>query len=111
MCEVHPGRIQYEAMKLITERKKIGGKFGTPEWKEWAQKEGAYIKEKVPTLYQMLENGNCDESKLTFMLGMYNRVYSGAVKKDDADKVVGKKFADEYVQPLVDKIDKNKTDK
>ena len=110
--EVNPGRVNYEAFKLITEKKKPNGVFKKKieQWKSWCDENAPYLKEKVPTLFNMIVEKECDIDKLNYMLHMYSQVYNGQKSQENAEKEVGQRFANEYVKPLVDKLENDKKD-
>jgi len=78
------------------------------EFETHMETECEYLHKNCVSLFKMTVNGNLNISYLNNMLNLMRDVQSGKQKKDVADKIVGKRLADVYVQPLVDKLEKEK---
>jgi hypothetical protein len=71
--------------------------INTPEKKEdYFWKNHSEIMNKYPFLVHQLCS-NTDNSILTFMLEHLNKIKTGQLKQDDADKIVGEKLSDKYL--------------
>ena len=60
---------------------------------------------KYPFLVSQLCSSN-DDSMLDFMMEQLNKMDNGSSTQEDSDVVVGKKIADTYIKPVVDKLEK-----
>jgi hypothetical protein len=68
-----------------------------------------YLKTSSSSIFkQILEQEKFDMEKLKYMLDMLRSIGKKQISFENASKEVGQKFANEYVKPLVDKLDKNK---
>ena len=56
----------------------------------------------------MIEQDNFEMTKLKYMINMLNSMKNKDKTFENASKEVGEKFAEEYIKPLVDKLDKAK---
>ena len=54
---------------------------------------------------------NYDKNILSYMLNMRNRVLNDECSVESASRVIGNKFFNKYVSPVVDDLDKNKAKK
>ena len=67
---------------------------------------------KTPTLFEKSCNGGFESEeeiqKLEYMIEMSNKIKNNSDTFENINKEVGKKFADEYVNPIVEKLDKEK---
>lgn len=67
---------------------------------------------KTPTIFEKCCNGDFENEsefdKLEYMLDMTRKIRQNSSKDnyDNITKIVGEKFADEYINPLVDKMEK-----
>jgi hypothetical protein len=68
-----------------------------------------YLKECSTTVFKnILEEDNFDMDKLKYMLDMMRDMGEKKTTFENASKEVGQRFADEYIKPLVDKMNKEK---
>ena len=67
-----------------------------------------YLNEKCPRLLKMAVQDRFEMDKLIYMLHMLRQVQSNKMTEKQASTVIGQKYADEYVTPLVDNLKKNK---
>ena len=71
-----------------------------------------YLKESSTTIFNnLIAEDNFDMDKLKYMLDMMRSMGEKQISFEDASKEVGQRLADEFVKPLVDKIDKEKREK
>lgn len=70
-----------------------------------------YIANNSETLFDKALRGDFakDEeiAKLEYLFDKMNSIKSGRQSKDEAEKDIGQKFAEEYVQPVIDRLDTN----
>ena len=89
---------------LISRIKKINLKIYSKtldEKEDYFFKNYPDIMNKYPFLvYQICSGG--DLEKLDYMINSLEQIEKGNIKKDDMDKIVGEKLADEYVKPLTE---------
>lgn len=68
-----------------------------------------YLKESSSTVFNnLLKEDIFDMDKLKYMLDMMRSMGEKKTTFENASKEVGQRFADEYIKPLVDKINKEK---
>jgi len=66
-----------------------------------------YLKSNTSSIFnQIIQQEKIDMDKLKYMLDMLRSIGKKQISFENASKEVGQKFADEYVKPLVDKLDK-----
>ena len=67
---------------------------------------------KTPTLFEKSCNGGFEKEediqKLEYMIEMSKKIQKDPSSFDNVNKEIGKKFADEYVNPIVEKLNKEK---
>lgn len=56
-----------------------------------------------PRLYKMVTMANCDMTMLFNLVTLQEKIQSGSMKSEDAEKEFGEIAAKRYVYPLVDK--------
>jgi len=78
------------------------------EFETHMETECEYLAKNCVSLFKMTVAGSLNIDYLTNMLNLMKEIQSGRQKKDVADKIVGQRLADVYVQPLVDKLEKEK---
>ena len=66
---------------------------------------------RYPVLFMMACEDNYDKNILSYMLNMRNRVLNDECSVESASRVIGNKFFNKYVSPVVDDLDKNKAKK
>ena len=68
-----------------------------------------YLKESSNTIFKnLIEEDNFDMEKLKYMVDMLRSMKSKEKTFENASKEVGAHFAEKYIKPLVDKLDKEK---
>ena len=110
---LNPDLVEKNVKELLSKRDnwekgKLYQGCSIEEFSVHMETEHEYIFKNALTLFKMCIEGNLDMHKLTQMLSLMRQVQSGKQQKETADKIVGKKLADVYVQPLVDKLEKEK---
>jgi len=79
------------------------------EFVQKMEKTYKYLKESSSTVFKnILEEDNIDMDKLKYMLDMMRDMGEKKTTFENASKEVGQHFADEYIKPLVDKMNKEK---
>lgn len=82
------------------------------EFVQKMEKTYKYLKDSSSTVFNNLfEEDIFDMEKLKYMLDMMRSMGEKKTTFENASKEVGQRFADEYVKPLVDKINKEKENK
>ena len=72
----------------------------------------SYLKESSNTIFKnLIEEDDFDMKKLKYMVDMMKSMKSKEKTFESASKEVGEKFAEEYIKPLVEKLDKEKAKK
>ena len=61
-----------------------------------------------PTIFKQCMEGSMDLDKLNYMFGMMKKVHKNESTYEQASRDVGQRFAEEYLNPLVEKLDKEK---
>jgi hypothetical protein len=93
--------------KLWEEGKSYAG-CSLSEFETHMETECEYLSKNCLSLFKMTVEGKLNIDYLNNMLNLMREVQSGQKKQDVADKIVGQRLADVYVQPLVDKLEKEK---
>lgn len=71
----------------------------------------SYLKESSETIFKnLIEDDDFDMKKLKYMIDMLRSMKSKEKTFESASKEVGEKFAEEYIKPLVNKLDKEKAE-
>jgi hypothetical protein len=78
------------------------------EFETHMETECEYLAKNCVSLFKMTVEGKLNMDYLNNMLNLMREVQSGHRKQDVADKIVGQRLADVYVQPLVEKLEKEK---
>ena len=110
-----------ELMKIIqqirTDRddwklKKRFIKFNEIDFVNYVQQEYESFVKKAPGLFEKITKGDVDDpeemSRLMHMVDRMRAIKKQETTLEDESKVMGQTYADEFVQPLVDKLDKEK---
>jgi uncharacterized protein YukE len=117
---IDPERVQTSIQSITKSRKNWRSREACrgktfESFKEEMKKEYDYLATKCPILFDKSLNGDFEKGgeldKLNYMLGMMNKVNKKNTSFEDASKAVGQRFADEYVKPLVEKLDREKKEK
>ena len=108
-----PNQVDKSVKELLVKRKQwLAGSLhsgsSVEEFSVHMETECDYLFKNALSLFKMCVEGTLDIRKLDQMLTLMRQVQSGQQNKETADKIVGKKLADVYVQPLVDKLDAEK---
>ena len=112
-----PDKIWEEANALKNDRYrwKMGMNHKDCNREEFVQKMEKtykYLKESSSTIFNnIIDEDNIEMDKLKYMLDMMRSMGEKKTTYENASKEVGQRFADEYVKPLVDKLEKEKKDK
>jgi len=67
--------------------------------------------EECPTIFKQCIEGSMEMDKLHYMLNMMKIVNKNEASYENITKAVGERFAEEYINPLVEKLDKEKEKK
>ena len=66
-------------------------------------------------LFNKIVEGDMDApenfKRLQKMIALSKQIYDGKKKQSEVDKQLGKELADEYVQPIIDKLNKDSSEK
>jgi len=112
-----PDKIWDEANKLKQDRYnwKMGKDFqdcNKEDFTKRMQTKYNYIFTSSSTMFKnLIEDDMFDMNKLEYMINMMRSMKDKKKTFESASQEVGKRFADEYIQPLVDNLDKQKTEK
>ena len=103
-------RIYREVVAIRNEIQKKNSKFhfNRAEFIKDMEEKHTYLNEKCPRLLKMAVQDRFEMNKLLYMLHMLRQVQSNKMTEKQASTVIGQKYADEYVKPLVDNLKKNK---
>jgi len=103
-------RLYREVVDIRNEINKKESKFhfNRAEFIKDMEEKHTYLNEKCPRLLKMAVQDTFDMKKLLYMLHMLKKVQSNKMTETQASTVIGQKYADEYVKPLVDNLKKNK---
>ena len=86
--------------------------FSEKEFREVMESKFPDFSKSKKILFEKCINGDFTQhqemSKLMYMLDKMKQIQAQQTNFEDASKEVGQKFADEYVQPLVDRLDAKK---
>jgi hypothetical protein len=72
--------------------------------------EYSYLNSNAVTLFQKCINKDLDMNRLREMIGYLRQMMSGR-SKEIIEKEIGEKLANRYVQPVLDKLEKDKNNK
>lgn len=112
-----PYKVEYELISLLKDRNRwrTGQCFKdlNPEkFQEKMKDTYKYLYETSETLFKGSFEGMFDtpagRDRIKQMLILMKDIYDGKKKQEDVDKQLGKELANEYVNPIVDKLDKDK---
>lgn len=112
-----PDKIWDEANKLKQDRYnwKMGKDFqdcNKEDFTKRMQTKYNYIFTSSSTMFKnLIEDDMFDMNKLEYMINMMRSMKDKKKTFESASQEVGKRFADEYIQPLVDNLDKQKPEK
>jgi hypothetical protein len=112
-----PDKIWEEANGLKKDRHewKMGINFkacNELEFKAEMEIKYAYLKTCSFCIYTNFLNGeNLEMDKLKYMLDMMRSLKEKKMSHEEASKEVGATFAEQYIKPLVDKLEKEKKEK
>ena len=98
-------RVRREAFFLQNEYKKLAAKGPVSTFdfqNKWSTNPNTkYLFKRVNSLAKIISQGRFDKEKFEFMLTMGKMVERGRMREYDASVMVGQKFANEYVAPVV----------
>lgn len=112
-----PDKIWNESTNLKNDRFnwKMGKDYKDCNKEEFIKKmesKYVYLLESSSTIFKnIIEDEKFDMNKLKYMIDMLRSMKEKKKTFESASKEVGQRFADEYVKPLVEKLDKEKLDK
>ena len=112
-----PDKIWDETNNLKTDRYnwKMGKDYKDCNKEEFVKKmesKYAYLFDSSCTIFKnIIENEKFDMDKLKYMIDMMRSMKDKKKTFESASREVGQRFADEYVKPLVEKLDKEKEEK
>uniref|UniRef100_A0A6C0EFE9 Uncharacterized protein n=1 Tax=viral metagenome TaxID=1070528 RepID=A0A6C0EFE9_9ZZZZ len=82
------------------------------EFVQKMEKTYKYLKESSSTIFNnIIDEDNIEMDKLKYMLDMMRSMGEKKTTYEHASKEVGQRFADEYIKPLVDKLENEKKEK
>ena len=115
-----------EVNQIIIEKKKFDNSFSKKiiekfdnkksyqnlildQFKHKLKKKYNNLSTKFPTIFEKTINGTMDMNRLKFMLNMINKVNNNEITEHNASVQIGEKLVNEYVKPMIDKLEtKNK---
>ena len=112
-----PYKIEKELVSLLKDRNRWrtgqGFKDLNPKQFQDQMKETyKYLHDTSETLFKGSFDGMFDtpagRDRIKHMLKLMKDIYDGKKKQEDVDKQLGRELADEYVNPIVDKLEKDK---
>lgn len=112
-----PDKIWDEANKLKQDRYnwKMGKNFQECNKEDFTKRMETkynYLFTSSSTMFKnLIEDDKFDMDKLEYMINLMRSMKDKKKTFESASQEVGKRFADEYIQPLVDKLDKEKSEK
>lgn len=110
-----PYAVEMQIHQLINDRKLwLSGKKYTSlnleKFNKKMEEEYAYLKMASNVLFNKVVNGFMDNPEnmrmLSMMLKLSKDVYDGKNKQDEVDKHLGSILANKYVNPVIEKLDK-----
>lgn len=94
-----------ELFQKVLEMKQFVDKEDPPSW--IIEEKYSKIKEKYPTLYDMICEKGVDIQMLAKLFAVMEQIELKNITNEKADKYVGQMMADKYVTPIVDEMDKS----
>lgn len=87
-------------------------KFNENDFVNYVQREYESFVKKAPGLFEKITKGDLDDpqemSRLIHMVDRMRAIKNQETTLEDESKVIGQTYADEFVKPLVDKLDKER---
>tara|TARA_B100001964_G_C13853905_1_gene431375 strand:- start:120 stop:497 length:378 start_codon:yes stop_codon:yes gene_type:complete len=117
---IDPVKVRQDVNGIINERKRWKNNedyhgFTKKEFGQVMVSKYPYLSDNSRTMFEKCIDGEMEQpdqmEKLEYMLSMLERVQGNQHSYENVSKEIGQKFADEYVKPLVDKLDKEKEEK
>ena len=117
---IEPDEVEKRIIEITKSRRQWRSKdacrgVSVGDFKKKMLEEHSDFLKKCPILFEKAVNGDFekkdDQNKLKYMLSMMSKVNKKTHTFEDASKEVGQRFADEYVKPLVEKLDKEKKER
>ena len=112
-----PYKVETELISLLKDRNRwrTGQGFKTlnaKQFQEQMKETYNYLFTTSETLFKSSFDGMFDtpagRDRIKHMLKLMKDIYDGKKKQEDVDKQLGRELAKEYVNPIVDKLDKDK---
>ena len=108
-----PDRIENEVKLMSIDRDKwlMKSDFADCNEKQFEckmEKKYKYLKESSKTLFKNVLENKVDQKNFQFLLQMMRQVTNKQKTPEQADMVVGKVFAEKYIDPLVNNINESK---
>tara|TARA_Y100000389_G_C17385266_1_gene476647 strand:+ start:173 stop:523 length:351 start_codon:yes stop_codon:yes gene_type:complete len=112
-----PYKIEVDMVSLLKDRNcwRTGQGFkdlNPKQFQEKMKETYKYLYDTSETLFKGSFDGMFDtpvgRTRIKHMLSLMKEIYDGKKKQEDVDKQLGKELADEYVNPIVDKLEKDK---
>ena len=108
----NPDKIELEVKNMSIDRHKwkMGIDFrdyNSKEFTKLMETRYAYLKESSKTLFKNVLEDSVVQEKLDYLLKMLRLVYNNEKTPDEADKEVGGKFSKEFINPLIEKANKD----
>lgn len=113
----NPYKIEIELVSLLKNRNewRTGQGFkdlNPQQFKDKMKETYSYLYETSETMFKSALDGMFDThagmKRIQYMIKLMKDIYEGNKKQDDVDKQLGKELAEEYVNPIIDKLEKDK---
>jgi hypothetical protein len=114
---IDPDELIKVIQKIRTDRndwkqKKRFLKFNENDFINYVKKEHEIFVKKAPGLFEKITSGDLDNPqemvRLIHMIDRMRAIKNQETTLEDESKIIGQKYADEFVKPLVDKLDKER---
>lgn len=111
----NPYKVEEELLSLLKDRNKWRlahdfRQYNTDEFLEKMQLDYNYLYTTSETLFKSAFDGMFDtpagRDRIKHMLTLMKDIYNGNRKQDDVDKLLGNELAEEYVNPIINKLEK-----
>ena len=113
----NPYKIEVELISLLKDRTRwrTGQDFkdlNPTKFQETMKITYKYLYETSPSLFKGSFDGMFDtpvgRDHIKHMIKLMKDIYDGKKIQEDVDKQLGKELADEYIKPIIDKLEKDK---
>jgi hypothetical protein len=117
MLAFDPDELMEVINKILKERsdwkaKRRFMKYTEKDFINYVQYEYKDYVMKAPSLFEKVSNGSLDNpeelARLTDMISKLRAVKREEISMEDQSKQIGQEYADKYVKPIVDELDKDK---